>query len=194
MMDEWEVLSAEWRTVPDGSHESRRTAELAERLRVRVLQRTWLRVGTLAVEVLLSIVVVTWTWSQLPRVGLEAWALRIGTGVFAALVWAFGLWNRRHGWRAEGRSSADFVRLSRRRLVEARRSIRFVRATLGVATAVYAPWFVVQLSRGHVRGGEQWVWMLFAAYVVAMLAWCQWHARWIARDVHWLDSMERDLS
>lgn len=194
MMDEWDVLSAEWRAVPDGSHESQRTAELVERLRIRVLRRTWLRVGTLALEVLLSGFVVAWSLGQLPRDGREAWALRIGVCVFSALVWAFGLWNRRHGWRAEQRSSADFVRLSRQRLVEARRSIRFVRVTLGVATAVCAPWFAVQLSGGDVRGGERWVWALFAVYVVAMMAWCHWYARWIAREEGWLDAMERDLS
>ncbi len=193
-MDEWDVLSAEWRAAPDGSQESQRTAALVERLRARVLRRTWLRVGALALEVLLSTIVVAWSLGQLPRAGLESWALRIGICAFTAMVWAFGLWNRRHGWRAEGRSSSDFVRLSRQRLVEARRSIRFVRVTLGVATAVCVPWFAVQLSRGAVRGGEQWLWALFAVYVVAMMAWCHWYALWIAREEGWLESMERDLS
>lgn len=191
MLDEWDALGTEWRTSGDAVLP---TATLVEQLHRRVQRRDWQRAATLALEVVVSASVVWWSLGVHPRDAGDAWALRLGIVVFTAVVWGFGLWNRRHGWRAEGETSADFVRLSRERLAEGRRSIRFMRITLGLAGAGMAPWFVARAARSAIVGSEWGVWVIFLAYLVGMLAWCAAYARWIAREDAWLDDLARELA
>jgi hypothetical protein len=191
ILDEWDVLGTEWRAVPD---ETPPTAVLLERLHRRVRRRSRQRATALALELLLTVAVVGWSMVHQPREGVEAWVLRVGILAFTALVWAFGLWNGRHGWRAEGASTSEFLSLSRRRLAEGRRSILFVRITLAVATIGFAPWLIARTVDGP-TGDVGWVTSLgYLLYVAAMLGWCAWYARWLTREREWLDALARDLA
>ncbi len=191
ILDEWELLGTEWRA---DSRPVPATAAVLERLLRRVRRRSWQRAAVLALEVVLTVAVVWWSMNQLPQEGIEAWVLRLGVLLFTALVWVFGLWNGRHGWRAEGALPSDFLALSRRRLTEGQRSIRFVRIILGVSTAAFAPWLVARAVNGAIAGREWATLGGFVLYLAAMLGWCAWYARWIARERAWLDALERDLA
>lgn len=190
---EWDVLGDEWRAAPESALP---TAELVDELHRRVRRRSRQRIVTLALEVLLTVAAVWWSLDQLAREGIESWVPRFRIFAFIGLVWGFGLWSRRHGWRAEGRSTADFMRLARQRLAEGRQSIRFVYVILGVVVLRFAQWIVANGVRGVsdlLAGGERGFWLVFTLYLVAMFGWCAWYARWIARETEWLDRLQRDL-
>ncbi len=188
--DEWVDLGATWRA--DGA--SARNSDAFDRLRQRVRRRTVWRALTIASEIVLTVAIVGWAFRQHPGGETRALVIRSATVAFSALVWAFGLWNRRNGWRVLGESSANFVRLSQTRIAEARRSIVAVRVTLGIALLGVAPWVAARAMRGELQREEWMSWGAFAIYLVVMFAWCAASARWADREEIVLREIEEELA
>lgn len=187
--DEWSELGAAWRADTTAAP----SRDAFARLRRRVRTRTLWRAATIASEIVLTVAVVGWAFGQHPVDGGRALVLRVATLLFTAMVWAFGLWNRRNGWRVLGESSANYVRLSHIRIAEARRSIVAVRATLAIAMLGVVPWIAWRAARGALQRDEWVSWGIFAIYLVVMFTWCAMSARWADREETVLREIEGEL-
>lgn len=73
----------------------------------------------------------------------DRWVWLTATVLHVATVYGFVTWNRRGTWAPMGRSTQDYLRLARLRLVRTRRSALFVAGLIAVEGAVTA-YFVIR--------------------------------------------------
>jgi hypothetical protein len=177
-LDEWDSISAEWRAPAAGAP----AGISLDALRAVVRRRSRARWLTLAAEVVLTVVVVTWALAQLPDAGTAATVGRAAIVGFTAAIWGVSTWNRRHSWRALGATTADFLRLAHAQLDAGERSLRWSGRVVAAVVLVWTPWVLWRATRGAITPDEAPVWALFALYLVAMLGGCAWYARWLSRE------------
>ncbi len=185
--DDWDALVSSWRAFPDGVQPT----DQFEALRRTARRRGQGLQALVVFEVCLTIAVLAFVVELLLRERSRlSWISAGCTVAITIVVWSFTTWNRRRVWKPLSETTAEYLRLSRHRIVAGKRTLRFVRASTVVYVAAYGPWFLYRASRLTLSDGEILRWLAAATYAVGLAAWSIWYSRRLSRDMAQVEAIE----
>lgn len=181
----WEEWSAAWRVSPKVDDNVSSLRRAADR------QTLMMRVGV-GIEIVLTVAVLAVVWWVVTAergVSLIGWA--VAAGLHSVLVWGFTLWNRIGIWKPLGRSTVDYLRLTRERLRRQRRSGTFTLWLVGVEAVALAGWFFLE-RRSELKWS--WTWVPAVTVTGSAIVWALWVRRRSDRELARLDRVEAGLA
>ena len=147
----WDDWSSVWRADgPGGIGLAKAVKAAADR------ETTRIRVAVVA-EMLVTVAVlgIVW-WVAAAEGGASMLGWAVAAGLHTVVVWAFTLWNRIGVWKPFGRSTIDYIRITRERLERQRRSATFALWLAGAESVLLVGWFGLE-RRADVRWSWLWI-------------------------------------
>jgi hypothetical protein len=157
---EWRELATAWRAVePDPATTIRGVVRRqSRRMRMMLAAEIGITIGAFAL--------VAWVVARNPTRATIGWA--IAATIHSALVWAFGITNRRGTWRPMAETTRAYLTLALERARRQRQAARFVLVLLAVETTLIVGWAIAVGARSG------WHWLSPAAVILGGVGWSVW--------------------
>ncbi|MFN8582054.1 MAG: hypothetical protein U0163_13915 [Gemmatimonadaceae bacterium] len=190
-VDDWDMLGAAWRQTAGETSLRLTTEALQDTVRRRSRQLRWV----VASEIVLTVVVLSGVVAALSSSRTRASALAAaGVVLWTVIVWTFAVWNRRGVWRPMSETTAEYVRLSRRRVEAGQRTLWFVRGSTLLYVLLYGPWCAYRVARESVSVEDAAQGAVAAAYGVGLVVWTLWYSRRLRQDLVRVNAIEAALA
>ena len=165
----WSELAETWRATTDLPAAAATLKRSADR------QTRMMRLS-LGAEILVTLVTLGLVWWVVTgERGPISLGWVVGAGVHAAIVWGFTLWNRAGIWAPLGRSTVDYLRLTRTRFERQRRAAAFTLWLVGIETAALAGWIAIR--SGWTGSGWRLAWLPGLVVIGSAIGWAIWSGR-----------------
>jgi hypothetical protein len=165
-------------------------------LRRRAARYRWRLIGVVVLEVVTSILTlafVTFASIQCPFGYSGLWIAAIW--IYAALVAAYAIRQRRGIWRPAAESTEAFIDLTRRRLVHQLRTTALVLAftiVIGFAVATRVVWEITQRPGHSTDSARTGTWIAAVALLTVYAAGSLWVRRRAKYQLRQVDALSRD--
>ena len=182
----WTELAETWRATTDPPAAAGTLKQSADR-------QTQVMRLSLGAEILVTLVTfgLVW-WVVTGERGPISLGWVVGAGLHAAIVWGFTLWNRAGIWAPLGRSTVDYLQLTRTRLERQRRAAAFTLWLVGIETAALAGWIVV--GSGWTGSGWRLAWLPGLLVIGSAIGWATWSGRRARTSLARLATIESQLA